>query len=140
MRIIIIITCTYIPKSLRSLGGFFRLSQKENICIVWAVIGNTWARCAPLRSARSATNYRGSRAQCRDFFNSLGLEAQQVNNLKRLELLWGTISQRTFGSGQGAETRVIYTCWQHYAAAQLGKKALLLINGMMYDTLATQTL
>lgn len=74
------------------------------------------------------------------FFNSLVLETQQLNYLKRLELLWGTISHAASGLGRGGERWIMYTCWQHYAATQLGKKEFLLINGMMYDTLATQTL
>lgn len=83
---------------------------------------------------------RGAEPSAEVFFNSLVLETQQLNYLKRLELLWGTISHAASGLGRGGERWIIYTCWQRYAATQLGKKEFLLINGMMYDTLATQTL
>lgn len=83
---------------------------------------------------------RGAEPSAEVSFNSLVLETQQSNYLKRLELLWGTISHAASGLGQGGETRIIYTRWQHYVATQLGKKEFLLINGVMYDTLATQTL
>lgn len=39
----------YLYKTPRSPWGFFRLPQKENIFIVWAVIGSTWTRRTPLQ-------------------------------------------------------------------------------------------
>lgn len=94
MRIIIIITCTYIyikPPDPREVSLDCPRKKTFSLCGQW--LGT--------HGPRSGTNYTGSRAQCRGFFNSLGLEPQQWNYLRRLECLWGTISHAAFGLGQG---------------------------------------
>lgn len=117
-------------KTPRSPWGFFRLSQEENIFIVWAVTGST-GPAAP----HSGTNYRGAEPSAevslipgvRSLSNAITWGGWQVS---------GVPSVMHFGLGQVGD---VYS-WQHCAATQLGKEEFLLINAMMYDMLAAQTL
>lgn len=131
MRIIIIITCTDICIKLpdpREVSSDCHRKKTFSLCGLW--LGARGA-AAP----HSGTNYRGAEPSAevslipgvRSLSNAITWGGWQVS---------GVPSVMHFGLGQVGD---VYS-WQHCAATQLGKEEFLLINAMMYDTLAAQTL